>query len=78
MIDVAIVKKPQLIEIPFLAGLLFWRKIDKSNHIQIFKTDDVLVKTKKNRWANLDGEPIKAGKELRVKVNPNSLNVIIP
>ena len=78
LIDVAIVKKPQLIEIPFLAGLLFWRKIDKSNHIQIFKTDDVLVKTKKNRWANLDGEPIKAGKELRVKVNPNSLNVIIP
>ncbi|HPE57579.1 MAG TPA: diacylglycerol kinase family lipid kinase [Bacteroidales bacterium] len=78
LIDVAIVKKPQLIEIPFLAGLLFWRKIDKSNHIQIFKTDDVLVKTKKNRWANLDGEPIKAGKELHVKVNPNSLNVIIP
>lgn len=78
LIDVAIVKKPQLIEIPYLAGLLFWRKIDRSNHIQLFKTKSVTVKTKRNRWANLDGEPIKAGKKLHVNVNPNSLKVIIP
>ncbi len=78
LIDVAIVRKPQLIEIPYLAGLLFWRKIDKSNHIQIYKTREVMVKTKRNRWANLDGEPVKPGKVVQVKVNPQSLKVITP
>jgi YegS/Rv2252/BmrU family lipid kinase len=78
LIDVAIVQKPQLIEIPYLAGLLYWRQINRSKHIQIYRTSEAIVKRKRNRWANLDGEPIKPGKEIHVKVYPRSLKVIIP
>ncbi|MCB2222101.1 MAG: diacylglycerol kinase family lipid kinase [Bacteroidetes bacterium] len=78
LLDVIIMQKPPLIEIPFLAGLLYWRKIDKSKYIQLYRTQEVMVKTKRNRWVNLDGEPIKPGKKIRIKVNPSSLKVIIP
>jgi diacylglycerol kinase (ATP) len=78
LLDVTVMQKPPLIEIPYLAGLLYWRKIDKSKFIQIYKTNEVVVKTRRNRWVNIDGEPKKLGKKLTVTVHPHSLNVIIP
>jgi len=33
---------------------------------------------KKNRVVNIDGEAVKIGKTLNVKVNPLSLRIIIP
>jgi diacylglycerol kinase (ATP) len=78
LLDVIVMQKPPLIEIPLLAGLLYWRKIDKSRFLQIYKTNEVIVVARKSRWVNIDGEPKKLGKKLTVNVHPRSLNVIIP
>jgi YegS/Rv2252/BmrU family lipid kinase len=78
LLDVCIMQKPPIIEIPLLASLLYWRQIDKSKYIEIFKTDQLTVRTRKKRWVNVDGEPYKLGKELKVKINPQSLNIIVP
>jgi len=71
-------KKPPIIEIPLLASLLYWRKIDKSKYIEVLKATELKVKTKKERWVNIDGEPMKLGKELNIKIHPQSLNIITP
>jgi diacylglycerol kinase (ATP) len=78
LLDIIIMEKPPWIDIPLLAGLLYWKKIDKSKFIQIFKASEVIVETRKNRWINIDGEPNKPGKKLEVKVHPQSLNLLLP
>ncbi|MBN2174546.1 MAG: diacylglycerol kinase family lipid kinase [Bacteroidales bacterium] len=77
-LDVTIMQKPPIIELPLLASLLYWRQIDKSRFIEIYKTTGLLLKTKKKRWVNIDGEPVKMEKELQVKIHPQSLNLIVP
>lgn len=78
LLDVCIMKKPPIIELPFLANLLYWRKIDKSKYIETFQSDELVLSTKKKRWVNIDGEPMKIRKKLHVKVHPQSLNIIVP
>lgn len=77
-LDVCIVKKPELIEIPLIANLLLLKRIDRSEYVRIVQSKGLTVKRKKNRVVNIDGEAIKVGKALEVKINPMSLNVIIP
>ncbi len=67
-----------LIDIPILANLLFWRKIDKSKYVEIYKGKEITVRSKKKRWVNIDGEAFKMSKELHVKLHPQSLNIIVP
>lgn len=78
MLDVVIAQKPQIIELPYLASLLYWRKIEQSRHISSYRTDRLKIRTKRNRWVNLDGNPIKLGKSLEVCINPASLKIIVP
>ncbi|MEZ5198517.1 MAG: diacylglycerol kinase family lipid kinase [Bacteroidales bacterium] len=78
LLDVCIAAKPPIIDFPVLASLLYWRKIDKSKHLELFKASEIIVKSKKKRWVNIDGESMKHGKKLFIKVHPNSLNIIVP
>lgn len=77
-LDICIAQKPPIVAIPVLANLLYWRKIDKSKYIKIYKSKEFIVSSPKARWINIDGEPKKLGKELKVKIHPESLNVIVP
>lgn len=78
LLDVCIVKKPGVFELPQIANLVLRKRIDKSNIIDIIQTTGVMVKRNKNRTVNVDGESLKLGKKLKIKVNPLSLNIIIP
>ena len=78
LLDVIIMKKPLMVEIPLLASLLYWKKIDLSRQFEIIKAKELVVKTRRKRWVNLDGEPLKMKKKLHVKIHPQSLNIIIP
>jgi diacylglycerol kinase family enzyme len=77
-IDVCIAKKPSILQVPILANLLLLKKIDKSPLMEVIPTTGVVVKRKRNRVVNLDGEPIKLKKNLYIKVIPASLKIIIP
>ena len=78
LLDVCVVQKPTIFEMPLIINLLLLKMIHKSRYVQVFKASDLIVKRKKNRVVNLDGEPVKLKKNLHIKVNPLSLNVIIP
>lgn len=78
LLDVVIAEKPMIIEIPLLTSLMYWRKIDKSKYVEVLKTPELIVRCKKSRWVNVDGEAIKMPKELRVKIVPQSLKIIVP
>jgi len=78
LIDVCIFNKAPLIEAPVLAQLLFFRAIDKSRHMEIIKASEVKLIQPHNDYIHIDGEPVKLGEELNIKVKPLSLNVIVP
>lgn len=78
LLDVCIVEKPPIFEMPLIINLLLLKRIHKSKFVQVYKASEITVKRNKNRTINLDGEPLKLKKKLKIKVNPLSLNILIP
>lgn len=77
-LDICIVKKPFIVEVPLIANLLLLRRIDLSPHVEIIPSSGLIIEQTKNRVANVDGEAIKLGKKLNIQAKPLSLNIIIP
>lgn len=77
-LDICIVKKPRVFEMPLIARLLLIKRIDQSPLVQIIPSEGLTINRKKNSVVNIDGEAIKLKKKLVIKVNPLSLNVLIP
>lgn len=77
-LDICIVKKPFLVELPLIINLLLLRAIHLSPHVEIIPASTIIIVQSKNRKVNIDGEAVELGKELNIKVNPLSLNIIIP
>jgi len=78
MLDICIVQKPNLFEMPLITNLVFLKRIDKSQHVDIIPAAEVTVERKKGKYVNIDGEAVKMSKKLEVKVVPLSLKIIIP
>lgn len=78
LLDICIVKKPKFIDLPIILNLLLLKKIGQSPFVQIKPAKKIIIKRSKNRFVNIDGEACKLKKNLKVEVNPLSLNVIIP
>ncbi|MBW7848408.1 MAG: diacylglycerol kinase family lipid kinase [Bacteroidales bacterium] len=78
LLDVCIVKKPPLLEMPIIINLLFLKMIDKSKHVTIHKAHTVKLVRSAADVVNLDGEPVMMDENLLAEVDPLSLNVIIP
>lgn len=78
LVDVCIVQKAPVISAPYILGLLWRNKLDTSGYLEIIKAKEVTLLRSKNRKINLDGEPMKVGKDLNIRVNPGSLKIIVP
>lgn len=78
LLDICIVEKPMIFEMPIIINLLLLKMIHKSRYVSIHKASNIQVKRTKNRVVNLDGEAVKLSQNLEVQVVPQSLNVIIP
>ncbi len=78
LLDVIVVQKPGIFDLPLIANLMLLRAIDKSRYVQNYRSGHFWVHRKKNRPVNIDGEARKIDKKLEVKVHPLSLKVIIP
>jgi diacylglycerol kinase (ATP) len=77
LLDIVILKKFPLGEIPRMIGLLFTGKIDQSSYVESFKTTEVHIARKKAERVNIDGEAIKMGKEIFVRIQPAAIKVIV-
>ncbi|MCK5823190.1 MAG: diacylglycerol kinase family lipid kinase [Bacteroidales bacterium] len=77
LIDVCIFKNFPIVESPFLAVMLFDKRLDKSKYMEIVKGKEITITHENPIIAHIDGEPVSFGKEVNVKINPQSLNVIV-
>jgi diacylglycerol kinase (ATP) len=67
-----------LIEAPLLGQLLMFKLINRTHYVEYIKTPEITVVQQADENCHVDGEPLEAGKVLHVKVNPLSLNVVVP
>jgi len=77
LLDIVIVKKFPISEIPRMIGLLFTGKIDQSSYIESFKTTEIFIVRKRGKRVNIDGEAIKMGNEIFVRIQPAAIKVIV-
>jgi len=76
---VTIVEKPPLILTPILAHLLFFKKINQSNYVEVIKSNNISIERKDNGVVNIDGEAIHINsKSLNFKIKNKSLKIIVP
>lgn len=78
LLDVCIFKKPAMIEIPYVACRLMTKQIDRTHFVEIHKAKKINVIRKKEDIVNMDGEPVLMSKDLTVKIDPLSLNILLP
>lgn len=77
LIDIAIIKKFNLLSGISVGYRLFTGSVHRSAAVEMLKAREVTVK-QSGTIAHIDGEPIETGHELHIKVRPLSLRVIIP
>ena len=78
LIDVCIVRRIPLYLVPFYVPMLFTKTFHKTHYIEIIRAKQAVVTREKGKTIHLDGDPSRTGKVLEMKVNPLSLNIIIP
>lgn len=74
-IDVCILSDFHLGNVPALTWRLFNNSMHRSSKLEIIRASEVMVK-QEAETAHIDGEPVLLGKEIRLRVDPLSLNVV--
>ena len=75
MMDIAILSKISLIELPEVIFLLFTKTIDKNAHIKFLRTKSITLYREKEGAFQYDGEPAHEGKVIRIEIIPAGLKV---
>lgn len=78
LLDICIVKKVPLPMVFWTAQLLLTKQFEKSMYVQTIQARDVKIHNNQGGWVNVDGEPVKLGEHLHLKVLPHTLRVIVP
>ncbi|MBN3034026.1 MAG: diacylglycerol kinase family lipid kinase [Bacteroidales bacterium] len=78
LLDICILRKPPMLQLPLLAGMMYSGTIERSRYIEVMQSPEVILKMGRNRNCNIDGDPVKLGKLLKVSIEPGSLDVIVP
>ena len=75
-VDLCIVQKPNPLELPIMGGYMIDGMMDKAPKVKIIQTPEATIIRPKAEVINLDGESVMMEKDLHLKVNPLSLNII--
>lgn len=75
LIRVVLIRKMNLLSVPFFAFRLFSKSVDKSKYYKEFSGKKVEVNQSIN-LIHIDGEPTRLGQKVLVEIKPSSLEVI--
>jgi len=78
LIDVCILQRIPFWKTVLVAPLLFMKQFDRTPYIEIVRAKEIQVIRKKGKRIHLDGDPKKIGREFTVRINPGSLNILVP
>lgn len=76
-VDLCIVRKPSPLELPIVGSYFLSKNMDKSPKVDIIQVDEATIVRPEAGVVNIDGESIHFEKDLHIKINPLSLNVIV-
>ena len=78
MLDVCIFKKPNILEVGYVAERLITNNIDKTQFVDIYKAKSIKVIREKEDFVNIDGEAVMMQKDIEIVNNHLSLNILLP
>jgi diacylglycerol kinase (ATP) len=77
LLDLCMIRSFPFLYFPVMAVRLFTNSIHHSKYMEIIKIKEVVI-DQKHQHAHIDGEPVRIGNRLIIKINPLSLHVIVP
>lgn len=78
LIDICIISKVPLIEAPVMGTMMVSRLLNKTHYAEYFKARQVTLLKPSGVPLHIDGDPLETEDKIHLKVNPLSLNVIVP
>lgn len=78
MMNVAILKPLSILDVPQTSLQLFTKKIDENSKMIELITNEVIIKREHGGMMHVDGDPVKIGKEIHVKIFKQGLKVLVP
>ncbi|KAA6352652.1 Lipid kinase YegS [termite gut metagenome] len=78
LLDVTILEPFTLLDVPNLAFQLFNKTLHQNNRIKTFKCKTLYVHRDKPGVIHFDGDPMVLGKDVKIEIIQESLDVIIP
>ena len=78
VLDMTVVDRFSMIEMPTLAFLLMTGGLDKNSRVHCYRGRHIKISRPSGGPAHADGDWFSAGTELEVRILPHSLNVLVP
>ena len=78
LFDIMIIRKFPILKAGLLLQKLFSGKFQNSRYVEGFQAKEILISRAQAGPAQIDGEPIQAGKEITVSLQAQSLNLLLP
>lgn len=76
-VDLCIVRKPNLVELPIVGSFFLSSHIDKAPKVDILQVPEATIIRPETAVLNIDGESRAFEKDLHIKINPLSLHVVV-
>jgi len=77
LVDVCIITKPKLWQIPRLFLQMWMERADQSSLVEIIRGKEIELWPNNDIFANIDGESVKVGEKIQVKLFPKSLKIMM-
>ena len=78
LLDVVIIHDTTILDAAFLLARLFHGTIHQAKGVTSLQTPELTIRRAAEGPAHLDGEPLKLGAELQIRVVPQSLRLLVP
>jgi len=78
LLDVVIVGETRFFSTPLLIARLFSGSVHRSKRVKTLQAREITIRRSVAGPAHLDGEPVTLPEELRVRIVPQSLKVLVP
>lgn len=75
IIDISIIDKVPMDHVPITTQLALTNHLQLSQHVEMFRTSEVLIEGNADKWVDIDGEGINIGREVLFVNHPRSVKV---
>ena len=75
LMDISIIDKVPLDHVAITAPLAFSNHLDLSQHVEMFRTKDLIIEGNVDKWVNLDGEGENIGSTVHFAIDPKAVKM---